>query len=199
MPGVYIPNKKFAFVHVPKTAGMSIENWLSKNTESEKILGHPSLNDMKDRWDIERHFIVVRNPWDWVVSGYTYFKTIMTGVWKINGWENFPTFEKMILDPPKELNVFFEGNGNPVKTWHDFYTNQIEWVHNQTDIVLRFENLKEDFKQIQSILDCDKELEHINSSKHNHYKEYYNDKTKQQVAKMFERDIDIFKYTFEGN
>ena len=37
---------------------------------------------------------------------------------------------------------------------------------------------------------------HINKSNHDHYRQYYDDETKEIVRKNHLKDIDFFKYTF---
>ena len=39
-------------------------------------------------------------------------------------------------------------------------------------------------------------IPHENSSKRSDYKDYYNSKTKKIIEKIFEKDVDTFKYTY---
>ena len=65
------------------------------------------------------------------------------------------------------------------------------------DYVGKFENLQKDFDAICTQIPINKsQLPLANTSKHNHYKDYYNKYTKDLVAKAFQKDIEIFKYDF---
>ena len=69
--------------------------------------------------------------------------------------------------------------------------------NNIIDFVGRFENFQTDFDVV-----CDKigvsrlKLSYANSYKHLHYTKYYDNKTRQLVAKRYKRDIETFGYEF---
>ena len=61
------------------------------------------------------------------------------------------------------------------------------------DHVLRFENLNEEALEYFNV-----ELKKHNASKNRpRYQDVYDDKTRKMVKKIFEEDLDIFKYTYE--
>ena len=69
---IFNNNKKFIYVHIPKTGGTTIEKVLGSDS-SGKLRGHISLKDVKKRLDDYDEcisFVTVRNPWDLYVSNY---------------------------------------------------------------------------------------------------------------------------------
>jgi hypothetical protein len=175
---------KFIFIHIPKCGGLSIEsvfNWKSSRHDTmelyKKCNPHIDLNNYYK-------YTFVRNPWDRMVSWYYYHwngkdyrgatfkdwcKNGFLTHWKGAGWKN-----KDPLD---------------CQAW---IVDKKEY-----DFIGKTENLQEGFNTV-----CDKigiprqELPHKNKSKHRHYSEYYDDETRNIVAKKYAKDIKSFGYRF---
>jgi hypothetical protein len=185
------------FIHIPKTGGTSVEAWFFENEfilqkkysnfNMEYITDHPSLPMIQEKANVVKSFSIVRNPWARVVSGY-FYSCAFPRFFIHNGLKELPTWDEYIdrIDSWQHFD------------WYELTTNQYEWIPDGVDILLRTETLNADFKQIQDMYGIDKALRNINTTVHSDYKDYYNDASKSKIARIFEQDIDLFKYTFEN-
>lgn len=206
---------KCLFVHIPKTAGMSIEkhflNVLGLGDEQrhqlllrpndDPALGPPRLAHLKatdytDRGhisavDFTRYFkfSVVRNPWDRVVSMYRYL-----------GHVRKTDFSDFVF------NRLYE------KLWREMYwfvRPQADFIYDQQgrlliDHVIRFESLEENFTNVLEQLGLSGcKLPRVNSSSDRSgkanppYQAYYKPETKLWVSELYRTDIERFGYRFE--
>ena len=80
------------------------------------------------------------------------------------------------------------------------YTEEYDLL---VDYVGRFETLQGSFSQICKKLDLPAiELPHLNASKtiyprYEEYQDYYDDETVDFVSQIYEKDIELFNYTFD--
>ena len=209
---------KFIFTHINKCAGSAVIH--SLNTSCSDLVrqgnGHETvLRNMEDCLGEPQEyfkFAFVRNPWDRVLSNYFYSIKIQ---WKAANWDfsevknlEFKDFVRKIYDKTFDWN----------KTWRLFKSRRRESIHESTiplrwtsaylwlvdsnnnvltDYIGRFENLQEDFDIIcEKIGIPKKQLDWVNKSKHKHYSEYYDDETREIVAKNHKEDIKYFGYKF---
>jgi len=129
-------------------------------------------------------FAFVRNPWDWQVSLYHFMRQ---------------------QSDHHQHDLIAEMNFEDYIVWrcnHDLHL-QAEFVTDKegnliVDFVGRFESLQEDFDSIcQQIGLPQLGLPHINRShRRQDYRSYYNDRTRRLVETYFQRDIEIFGYSF---
>lgn len=188
-----VVKQNFFFIHINKTGGSSIERALKLDldhkTAQEKI-----KQVGRKVWDDAFTFSVVRNPWDKVVSHYSYrVQTGQTGMGKnnnigFNEWVDLAYFQNdsIYYDKPK------------------MFMSQSDWVLDAdgtmlVDKICRFESLREDFSNVCSRLSINTELPHVKASKHrrNNYQSYYNRRSIEIIAEKFSRDIELFGYSFE--
>jgi chondroitin 4-sulfotransferase 11 len=197
-----INNKhKYIFIHIPKTGGTSIESAL--NIKQEHKSHEYYKKELKQYTDFFV-FTIVRNPFDRSVSDYK---------WTTNTKYPYPAKELKEMFMNKSFKYFLKTYYNlqykDVKSFRDFNwfkdhhlthcRGQLDLLNpvSEIDYIIRFENLQEDFDIV-----CDKigiphqQLPHLNESNHKHYTEYYDEETKQIVAKKYAKDIEYFGYEF---
>jgi len=212
---------KSIFIHIPKTAGSSIQEALlsSKNDfrnfnqqdfDMQNIPPHAFGYNSINKWDIKHmparflkntykeyyKFCFVRNPWDLMVSCYFW--------WIQNTKLEFRKLQGEIL---KKM-----GFNNFIMSFYTDYINEIfhsgmgqsYWIldyYNRNDCVGyigRYENLQNDFDAICDIIGINKIiLKPRNKTVHSHYRDYYTDDDAINIIKhKFEFDIKRFKYSF---
>lgn len=203
MPAVHLKGEyNLTFVHIPKTAGSSIGKWLEEhkgNSEFKHWYDHPTLETLRSNGASDFTFTVVRNPWERMVSTYTFlqnpvsvspqyssqdFRWVVKQAYKDHDWS---TFDKW-LDIADKFPVI-------PGWWFAPGEKQTAWVDKDVH-VLRYENLAEDFKQVQEHFKSNAPLPNILVGDHNHYKDYYTDSSRNKVAKMYEEEINSWGYTF---
>jgi len=203
---------KCIFVHIPKTAGQSIElyflrllglNWNSRGSlllrynenpkKGPESLAHLTCSEYTELGYIDRRrakeyfkFSFVRNPWDRLVSEYKYRyqnKVLFKDfVKQIKITSNRPCSDTLRHLLPQYVFLFDE-EGKPL-----------------VDFIGRFENLQEDFNKVFKKLN----IPGGNLGKRNvfyrrkHYSYYYDKETKNIVSEIYKKDIEIFGYKFEG-
>jgi hypothetical protein len=202
------------FIRVPKNASTSIYSHLGDLNlikKHEKIFNDALFkNKLYKKWFSPTHakpneifsifgnmvrnymsFAVVRNPFDRAVSMFQFAKEQKLA--ELYGESNDVSFEGF-------CEIMKENCSNNIKDFIGTH-QQVEWLNGafRPNFVLRFENLKNDFQEMLDICEIKhitSSIPHENSSKRSDYKDYYNSNTKKIVEKIFEKDIDTFKYTY---
>ena len=196
--------KSFLFVHIPKTAGNSIQSALRDYSEDQlvalrkeqdgierfglrnpkyKIRKHSTLREYRDTLGDEQfrkvyRFTCVRNPWDRMVSYY------FTPTQSPESWDR----EKFhgIISNAISIADYLRLNQNE----KDPFAN--------VDYIMRFENLADDFRAVCNQLDISPvTLPQYNRSTREHYSKYYDDELRKFVRNRFTEEIERFGYTFE--
>lgn len=196
--------KRFLFVHIPKTAGNSIQTALKEYSEEEfvafrpeqdgverfglrnpsyKIRKHSTLAEYRTALGDERFrglykFTCVRNPWDRMIS-YYFQPTLGVETW------NKKAFKKILARTPTLTDYLRLDQGEM-----DSFGN--------ANFIMRFEHLTEDFSAVCADLDISAgPLSVINRSSREHYLAYYDDELRELVAKRFAAEIERFGYKFD--
>jgi hypothetical protein len=209
--------KRLCLVHVPKTAGTYIRSILKNETKyfdhrshsffgmtphvmprASKYAGAIGVNYTR-QLNIKRFifFTVVRNPYDLLYSYYSHTRNGYSGWGACNTVHSIKDFEDFI---DKYCNLKFK--------WHVpilqemlfsqlFNRNGVCMVHH----IIRYERLEEGLKELchrygmEGNFDLPKK--NITPNKKS-YKEVYNSKMKEQVAKKCSLELKMFGYDFDG-
>ena len=196
--------KSFLFVHIPKTAGNSIQSALRDYSEDQLValrkeqdgverfgLRNPKYNIKKHSTLSEYHnalgdeqfrnlykFICVRNPWDRMVS-YYFTPTQSSEIWDR---KKFRGVISKAVSVPEYLRLA-DGEEDP-------FVN--------VDYIMRFESLSDDFGAVcKAIGISPPTLPQYNRSNREHYSKYYDDELREFVRTRFAAEIERFNYTFE--
>ena len=196
--------KRFLFVHIPKTAGNSIQSALRDYSEDQLValrkeqdgierfgLRNPNYNVKKHSTLREYHdalgdeqfrnlykFTCVRNPWDRMISYY------FTPTQSPENWDRIK-FREIISKAVSIADYLRLDDGE-----EDPFAN--------VDYIMRFESLAEDFGTVCGTLGISPAtLPRYNRSTREHYSKYYDDKLRKLVRKRFAREIERFGYAFE--
>lgn len=149
--------------------------------------GHISLAQLKAHIPAEMFasylkFAFVRNPYDRFVS-FCAFKTRETGA-----FERAPqdVMRGVLANPP--TNVLFAPQ-------HTFVCAADGAL--LADEIGRVEDMQGSYDRIAARVGMPTQpLEHANSSRHGHYRDYYDDSLREAVANLYRRDLELFEYAF---
>jgi sulfotransferase famil protein len=196
--------KRFLFIHIPKTAGNSIQSVLGDYSEDELVPLRPEQDGVErfglrnPNYKIKKHstladyraalgeaqfrdlykFTCIRNPWDRMVS-YYFTPTQSPETW------NRKKFRKVISKAVSVADYLWLDKGE-----EDPFEN--------VDYVIRFENLASDFRTVCEALSISPPtLPQYNRSNREHYSNYYDDELREFVRARFVVEIERFGYTFE--
>jgi hypothetical protein len=203
----------FMFFRNPKVAQKSIA-W-GRLYKDKKIILYPknAKNAIQYRkWasgktmeDINSmfKFCFVRNPWDRAVSSYFYIRDrCQTGSHHVNYFMPSSTYVKIITEDTSFsefiCNIFHK-YGVSINPHFKYQYEEAFYKEKQfVDFIGRFENLEKDWAYVASVINANPVLPHINATPHKHYTEYYDEESKQIVAEIYKKDIELFNYTFDG-
>lgn len=186
--------KKYVYVHIPKTGGVSITNSLLENegfnfkthfsqddlpseVREKYLLGgerqHKFLSQYKEIFQKDYFcFAFVRNPFERAVSAWTYYN----GRTKRN-----ISFE-----------IFLEK-----KIGGRHLVPMVDFINENIDFIGRFENFSHDVNVVFKKIGIEKySLLHLNKFPRDDYREYYNHKTKRTIYEQYKMDLEFFEYDF---
>lgn len=174
---------KYIFIHIPKTAGTSIEQLIggSGHRGIEQILTQ-GQDDFGNKVVNPNLPVVcfVRNPFDRLVSAYHFVK-------QVNYAQLPPSFPEFV----NNINFWMQSHVEHFSPQWKFVSRGKKMI---ADYVFRFENLIADFEQMKILFDIKGELPHVQTSDHRDYKEYYTPKLAEKVRNAYHKDFTWFNY-----
>jgi len=210
----------FIFIHVPKTAGTSIKKYLAGYDLRKKWTPDPNeilylyshMTACQLRSALKKHdssiregcffqFAFVRNPWERALSAFRYLARGGSGTqWDVKIASLLKIFNLSFMSFVK-YGLLHLGEKIP-----HFYP-QYYWTHKDLgnmplDYIGRYENLTNDLENIMAIIRPEQvmgttPLPWLRKSDHDHYSCYYDDETKDLVARFYREDIRLLGYEFE--
>ena len=181
---VRLEDLNITFLHIPKNAGTSIESWLVDNCNGDTFLDelrHEKPYQVKRLFDdIGWSFCVIRNPFERVVSWYKYFHS--------QGKITIDFHEYVVAASKQRKDRYLIWPGMQ-KLWAD-----------DADYIIRYENLKEDFKVVQDKVKCWKPLDRYNSNDSYEFGPIKWNKTLYDlVCDQYAEELYEYNYEFGGN
>ncbi len=209
--------KKFLFIHVPKTGGNSIQSIL-KNFSEDEIITINNHQDGVERFELKhrnynttKHFTLykykklldqnlynqlfkfatIRNPWDRMIS------------WYFSPHRGFTDWKReefiKLINSVQPLRYFVDSSflikisGKSISL-----TSNKKKLDQDVDFIMKFECLNEDFKKVcETIKIPYTPLPIRNKSHRKHYSYYYDEELKNTVQKKFYEEINFGGYEFE--
>jgi len=201
----YMIGNNFIFIHIPKTGGTSIERALDSDVKLEHSDSHSgnfegnTLIDGKhwrtqdyqtnfpNLFDSYFKFMFIRNPWDRLASRYEWQKLTMP-----KSHFNYQKItERTFKEFVQQRSLAISQKWCYLDLMEDASGNRV------IDFVGRFENLQNDFDAVCDTIGVPRQqLLNSNHIQRKHYTEYYDEETREIVAKHHARDIEYFGYEF---
>lgn len=184
---------KYLMYAIPKVASTSTKVYLEQY--SEVSIGSIKLQDgynieYNQKWNNYFQFTIVRNPWDRMLSCFLdkTKKSIETKD-ELSFYTKYKdyTFEEFVNVIDSRM-IYWDGHMIP-----QTMLINLDYIN----FIGKFENLEKDFLRIQQFLNMPLEtIPHENKSMHSNYRDYYNDKTKDKIYKLYRMDVKGFDYEF---
>lgn len=210
---------KCIFIHIPKTAGMSIYNFFHPDVyfyqdvpnydilfgwcpKRQMHLQHATAKQLletelitEEQWKMYYKFTFVRNPWDRAYSDYLYIQQF-AGIKDsfVNFMLKHGKFKSILSD-----NTNCHYMGDHLELQSSFFNTEGSF---KPDFIGHFENFKNDIQSVLNEININREFNiKTNQSKNRlrHYSMFYTNTKKELVSSIYKQDIELFNYAFEDS
>lgn len=195
---------KFLSLAIPATASVSTLRTFKKyvdiphSRDMSSIYYHHAEpldieNAIPDLWNSYFKFCFVRNPWDRIVSHY--FSSTQGDV---HG-RTYEFARGMSFDQFIERHVMTEKENKHVFPNRCLMCKDLSTWYSGVDYIGRFENYEESIYDIFRKVGINEEpvIHHLNTTQHEDYRNYYNDRTVMMVYEKYRDEIEYLGYDFE--
>ncbi|GAB4526702.1 MAG: sulfotransferase family 2 domain-containing protein [Anaerolineales bacterium] len=211
------------FIHIPKTAGSSIEHKLGADiTTRRNRQDHRSVRHIEPLGPNGYRELLRAGDWDTLYRRLKYalqaksyltpaqYQTYFKFTFVRNPWARVHSWYKNVLKDPLHQRELGVPPNCPFPVFVEKYLDcwalqpQLTWLYNHQyqitlDFIGRFENLDADFAIVaQRIGLKDAALPHLVRSGGRSYRQAYDDRSRDRVAQRYAEEIARFGYTFEN-
>lgn len=213
---IYKPNEWF-FVHIPKNGGTSFAGEIKRNANHYKRLGVHLLtidfNELHNQADVMQEkykeilatctpVCLTRNPWSRCLSLFIFNSEAAVRPLNIREEWAMSVHSRLTREGFKtswmpnghfrdEENMQEGIKNNPNRTWVE-NSPQHGWMNSHT-VHFKLEN---ELKEFYEYLGIPTITTHRNKSGHHDYHMYYDDELREEIGKLYKKDIEMFDYTF---
>jgi|TARA_B110000503_G_C7003750_1_gene352642 hypothetical protein len=192
-----IYTKEFAFIHIPKTSGMSIKKSIELNCPDAKYMPENTFSETFEGFDVDWRrimhcpysyweplikdkwvFSIVRNPFIRAVSFYVFLKT----TYSFSDMCQDLTFEELYSTP-----IINNSTVTPTTTQTEYLTGNNNVI---VPNIFKYENGYTDIEQVLGFkIDQTENITPVYN-----YLDYYDEKREKLILNLFEEDFENFSY-----
>lgn len=180
------------FISIPKTGTNSIRDSLGMKVQFNHLSALRVKQEIgEEKWGQSFKFSFVRNPFDKLVSWYFYHRDNL----KMEFYYEY-TFKQWVLAKcPVHRGIAW---GNCTLTALGTHNYLLDLNDNlMVDFLGKIESIEKDFDMLLQKFSYDQcKLVHVNKSNHKNYREYYDSESREEVEKLFKKDLVVFEYQF---
>jgi hypothetical protein len=196
-------NKKCIYIHIPKTAGTSVEQYLRENGKNElqyhgvrngRSMHHFTAFDLKHEvpfiFNKYYKFSIVRNPYDRLLSEYYWTPIIGVGFKSGQTKADFITYVSKVVNKKLFFNNIF----------NDHFIPQYLFIYNGKKILIdqlfKYEDLDYTINYLKEKLDIHIEFPCLNKSMNSTITKIgWTDRQKERIYKIYQKDFILFNYS----